>query len=391
VCARTNDALEATDARKFNTLALAGVRLTSALFLSLFLSAASLPGANISGVCANEGGDKVSQDELRATNHTENLTGKVVNRAWNGSTVLLSGARNEVVSFNLVLEAAYASATNVSVSFDTLSGPNGATIQSTPASGNGVFSWVNRPIELFYTRYLQIKGLSFFGYYKGDELIYPTRFRLPTFNANGNGIGGWNDRPDHDKFYPDILVPLELNQNFTISAGQNESIWSDVYIPKSATPGTYTGNITVREGSTVSRVIPVQLTVYNFALPDVPTTKVMAPFTSSDVMWRYATGYGGYANPLSTDGQRVRTISDRYYELFHRHKIALLGDNDCPVADHPCDASVPRYTGQLFTAANGYDGPGVGTPVGVYAVGLYENWSWRGGSEAEMWQHTNNC
>ncbi len=384
VCA--DDALLGTRAYNFNNLAPVGIRLTG-VFLLL---ASSLIGANISGVWANEGGDKVTQDELRATNHTENLTGKVVNRAWDGTTVLLSGARNEVVSFNLVLEAAYASAANVTVSFDTLTGPNGAVIQSAPTSGNGVFSWVNRPIELFYTRYLQIKGLSFFGYYKGDELIYPTRFRLPVANANGNGIGGWTDRPDHDKFYPDILVPLELSQNFTIDAGHNESIWGDIYIPKTAPSGTYTGNVTVREGSTVSRVVPVQLTVYNFSLPDVPTTKVMAPFTASDIMWRYATGYGGYANPLSTDGQRVRTISDRYYELFHRHKIALLGDNDCPVADNPCATSVPRYTGQLFTAANGYDGPGVGTPVGIYAVGLYENWSWRNGSEADMWQHTNN-
>src|SRR4051812_13491546 len=320
VCLRSGDYKPYMDGLSWRTSVALGLRLAGViLFVNLFSGGAAL-GANISGVWANEGGDKVTQDELRATTHSENLTGKVINGAWNGTTILLSGARNEVVSFNLVLEAAHAPAANVSVAFDTLTGPNGATIHSDPSSGNGVFSWVNRPIELFYTRYLQIKGLSFFGYYKGDELIFPTRFRLPTFNANGNGIGGWNDRPDHDKFYPDILVPLELNQNFTISAGQNESIWSDVYIPKSATPGTYTGNITVREGSTVSRVIPVQLTVYNFALPDVPTTKVMAPFTSSDVMWRYATGYGGYANPLSTDGQRVRTISDRYYELFHRHK-----------------------------------------------------------------------
>ncbi len=390
VCVRTKDALKAIRAHEYNNLAPSGLRLTGVLFLFSLLNAATVFGANISGVWANEGGDKVTQDELRATTHTENLTGKVINRAWDGRSILVSGARNEVVSFNLVLEAAYASATNVTVSFDTLTGPNGATIQSTPATGNGVFSWVNRPIELFYTRYLQIKGLSFFGYYKGDEQIYPTRFRLPLANANGNGIGGWTNRPDHDKFYPDILVPLELNQNFTISAGQNESIWGDIYIPKSSVPGTYTGSITVREGSTVSQVVPIQLTVYNFQLPDVPSVKVMTPFTSSDVMWRYATGYGGYANPLSADGQRIRTVSDRYYELFHRHKIALLGDNDCPIADNPCSTSVPRYTGQLFTAANGYDGPGVATPVGVYAVGLYENWPWRNGSEAEMWQHTNN-
>jgi Domain of unknown function (DUF4091) len=365
------------------------VRLPITLAVVFFQTAFCLVGANISGIWANEGGDKVARDELRATNHTENLTGKVLNRAWDGTTITLSGAHNEVVSFNLVLEAAHASATNVTVSLDSLLGPNGASIQSTPTSGDGVFSWVNRPIELFYTRYLQIKGLSFFGYYKGDELIYPTRFRLPVANANGNGIGGWTDRPDHDNFYPDILVPLELNQNFTITAGQNESIWGDIYIPKSAPTGTYTGSITIREGASVSAVVPIRLNIYNFSLPDTPTAKVVTPFQFSDIMWRYATGYGGYANPASQDGQRVVTVSNRYYELFHRHKIALLGDMDCPVADHPCADSVSRYTGQLFTAANGYDGPGVGTPVGFYAVGLYETWPWRFGSEADMWQHTN--
>src|SRR3954470_9909206 len=153
VCVRTDDTPLGISAPAFHSLRPARTRLASALFLSLLLSATSLLGANISGVWANEGGDKVSQDELRATNHTENVTGKVINRAWDGTTVLVSGARNEVVSFNLVLEAAQASANNVTVSFDTLTGPNGSIIQSAPASGNEVFKWVNRPIELFYTRY----------------------------------------------------------------------------------------------------------------------------------------------------------------------------------------------------------------------------------------------
>ena len=336
------------------------------------------------------GGDKVSRDELRATLHTENLTGKIINRAWNGTTITLSAAHNEVVSFNLVLEAASASASNVSVSFDTLTGPNGATIHSSPASGNEVFSWVNRPIELFYERYLQIKGLSFFGYWKGNEHIFPKRFQLPS-TADGRGIGSWTNRPDHDKFYPDILVPLELVPTFNIQAGQNQSVWSDIYVPKTAPAGTYTGTVTVREGSEISYTVPVQLTVYNFTLPDVPSAQVMMPFNVNDIMWRYATGYGGYANPLSADGQRILKISDRYFELFHRHKIALLGDNDCAATDSPCPSSVPRYTGSLFSAANGYDGPGVNTPVGIYAVGLFANWSWRfGGGESAMWQHSDN-
>lgn len=359
------------------------------LAAALLFMASPLLAANITGVWVNEGGDKVSRDELRATLHTENKTGKVINRAWDGTTVTLAGAHNEVISFNLALEAAQNSATNVSVTFDTLNGPNGATIHSTPATGNGVFSWTNRPIELFYERYLQIRGLSYFGYYKGDERVIPTRFQRP-WTGNGVGIGLWSDRPDHDKFYPDILVPLELVPNFTIAAGQNQSVWADIYIPKTAPAGTYTGTVTVSEDGQATRAIPVQLQVYGFALPDVPSAQVMAAFNRSDIMWRYVAGQGNWVNSLEPSGSRMLTITDKYYELFHRHKIALLGDNECVNGDHPCSTSVPRYDGSLFTAANGYDGPGVNTPVGVYAVGLYGDWGWKDSGEAAMWSHADN-
>ena len=116
--------------------------------IALFATGAWAASTNITAVWANDGGDKVARGELRATLHKENLTGKVINRTWDGQTIKLYGARNEVISFNLVIEAAYAQANNVSVTFDTLTGPNGYTIHSTPATGNGVFSWVNRPIEV---------------------------------------------------------------------------------------------------------------------------------------------------------------------------------------------------------------------------------------------------
>jgi hypothetical protein len=175
--------------------------------------------SNITAVWANEGGDKVTQDELRATNHTENLTGHVTNLAWNGSQITLSGARNEVVSFNLVLEAGGPAAANVSVSFNSLQGARaGMSISSIPTTGNGVFNWVNRPIELFYLRYLQIQGLSYFGYNTWDERQIPLRLQRP-WTGKGAGTGTWTDCPDHDKFYPDIMVPLELVPTFNIAEG----------------------------------------------------------------------------------------------------------------------------------------------------------------------------
>jgi Domain of unknown function (DUF4091)/Family of unknown function (DUF6067) len=360
--------------------------LSSTLLLLPFNSFAS----NISAVWANDGGDKVTQDELRATLHKENLTGKVINRTWNGQTITLSGARNEVISFNLVLEAAQATANNVTVTFDTLTGPNGSVIHSSPAEGNSVFTWVDRPIELFHLRYLQIKGLSFFGYGKGDERQIPVRFQRP-WTGNGMGQGTWLDRPDHDKFYPDIMVPLQLVKQFDIASGHNQSIWADIYIPKSAATGVYSGNVIVQEAGVPAYTIPVQLAVYNFALPDTPSAKTMGPLSTMDIMQRYVAGAGGYVNWQTPAGQRVQTITDRYFELFHRHKIGVVGENECNNFDyHPCDSAVPRLNGSLFTAQNGYDGPGVAVGTGIYSIGTYGNWNWRGGDEATMWQHADS-
>lgn len=329
--------------------------------------------SGISAIWANEGGDKVTRDELRASRHIENLTGTVINRAWDGRSVTLSSARNEVVSFNLVLEAANAAADNVAVKFDTLTGPGGVTISSAPTSGDGVFNWVGRNIELFYVRYLQIHGLSYFGYFKGDERQVPVRFQRP-WTGNGAASGGWTDRPDHDKFYPDIMVPIELVPAFSIGSAQNQSIWSDIYVPKNAPAGTYTGKISVLENGVVTHEVPVTLTVRNFNLPDTPSSKTMINVDTTDIMWRYVTGTGGYANWASDDGHKIAGITDKYFELFHRHKLSVIGENECPAADHPCDSALPRLNGSLFTAQNGYDGPGINTPEGIYSIGTYGTW-----------------
>src|SRR5687767_7293093 len=69
---------------------------------SHFLTA---PGP-ITAVWANTGEDKVTQDELRtATGISPYRNRKVVlNRSWDGRTIRLFGAKNEMVAFNLVLE-----------------------------------------------------------------------------------------------------------------------------------------------------------------------------------------------------------------------------------------------------------------------------------------------
>ena len=376
--------------KEITSVAAAASIAVSLFALSGGVALAQVPGSNISTVWANDGGDKVSRDELRASLGVENKTGTVHNRVWNGSSINLFGARNESVSFNLVLEAAAGAAPNVSVAFDTLTGPGGATIQTTvPATGGGVFNWVNRPIELFYTRYLQIKGLSIFGWYRGDERQLPVRFQRP--NVNGAATGGWVDRPDHDKFYPDILVPIELVPTFSIAQAQNESIWCDIYIPKGTPAGAYTGTVTISEGGSVTRTVPVALTVQPFSLPDTPSVKGFANLDATDIMWRYVTGEGGYVNWNSDEGRRVKHISDVYYQLFHRHRIDLVGgETETPPPAPGIDPFfIPRYDGSLYTPANGYDGPGVGVGNSLYAIGMYGVVARNIFSKQAMWDFAN--
>jgi hypothetical protein len=335
-------------------------------------------------VWANSGEDKVTRNERRVRGNPSN----VINSMWDGHTIRVFGAKNEMVNFNAVLEAP-SGATDVSVSFDSLAGPNGNAISSRPAVDNGVFDFVGRPIEVFFVRYLQIKGLSRMSYDVYDERHVPIRMRRP-WTGQGNGSGGWVDRPDHDKFYPEIAVPLELVPTFSIPSDSNQSIWVDIYIPSSTVAGMYNGQFVVRVNGNVSQTIPVQLRVYDFALPDIPSAKTMLYFSSPNINHRYLGST--WIDPNSAAGAKAKTIRDRHFLLAHRHRFSLIGDldgGDCvSPGDRPCPEWEPRLNGSLFTAANGYDGPGVNIGNNVYSIATYGSWSWKPGGQAAMNQHT---
>ncbi len=336
--------------------------------------------SNISAVWANEGGDKVTRDELRASQDSES----VKNSVWDGTNMKIFGAKNEVVAFNLVLEAASKDVKSVTLTFNELTGPSGSKISSSSASGDGVFDWTNRNIEIFYIRYLKIKGLGRLAYESYDERHIPERFRRP-WTGNGEGSGTWNDRLDHNKFYPDIAVPIEMVQTFDISVGQNQSIWVDIYIPKTLASGIYQGNIIIQEEGVQTLKIPVELKVLDFTLPDVPTAKTMVYLGDEDIITRYL----GKSNKGShyKDNENYQTIRDRHFMMAHRHRISLIDAGDGN--NQPPKAWIPRLNGSLFTASNGYDGPGVNVGNNVYSIGTYSSWSWYGEGENAMRQHTN--
>ena len=365
-------------------------KVPKASLVALSATISPLPGSQLTAVWANDGEDKVTQDELRSTRGT-----KVINGAWDGKVARAFGARNEVVSVNLVLEAGLDDAKEINVSLKELTGPGNFKIASKPVSKDGLFNFVDRNIELFYVRYLQIKGLCRLSYDPTyDERHVPFRLQLPYTLPKGKSSGLFSERPDAFKFYPDIAVPIEAVNTFTIRKGNNQSIWIDVYIPKKAIPGRYQGVVEISESEKKTIELPVELEVLPFTLPDAPSAKTMVYFSESNVNNRY-TGVrwddSGAATPAKlADMQKVW---NNYQLVAHRHKISLVNDGGDPLnkKNWKMQRWFPVLTGDLFTAKNGYDGPGVGVSSGIYSIGTYGSWRtkrWSPDSEADMVSNT---
>ena len=331
--------------------------------------------SHIAYVWANTGEDKVTHEELRASQDPAT----VLNSVWDGTGISLFGARNEVVAFNLILESPTNDAEQVEVRLASLTNEAGETINT--RADNDPFNFVGQNIELFYVRYLEIKGIStdlFFAGYDYDEQHIPQRCRRP-MDAEGEGVGSWTDRPCHNLLYPEIAVPLELHTPFTIPAGMNQSIWSDIYIPKEISAGTFTGVVEIWESGSLAWEIPIALTVRDFTLPDLPAARTMLFVSAENIADRYL---------RSDDPTSVETVGlvDTHFQLAHRHKISLI-DESVPINEMN-QAWTARLSGELFTAENGYDGIGIGVGNNVYSVGTYGSWEWQEGTREDMWRET---
>ncbi len=354
--------------------------------VATMMSFASAPAGAQIILWANTGEDKVTRDELRASTNPSG----VVNSVWDGSGVKLFAARNESVAFDLVIEAPSVALSGVKVSFDTLVGPGGAVIQSVPkgggGGGNAVFDWVDRPIELFYVRYLQIKGCSRLQYEHYDERHVPQRFRRP-WEGEGKALPQttWFDRPDHDKFYPDIAVPIELHPTFAVAKSENQSVWVDIWVPPQLPPGVYTGTLKVEAIGQTTKLVPVSLDVRPFSLPCEPSAKTMLFVGYEDVNRRY-TGEDYPNTPESI--AKSRLVRNRHFQLARRHRVDVVhADFTDGLVDRPSVEWMPRLDGTLYTPANGYDGPLAGIGTRVYSIGMYGGWWWKNEGEAGMHAH----
>ncbi len=133
------------------------------------------------------------------------------NTVWDGQTVHLMAARNEVVGFQLAIEA-------------------------TGIDSVVVSDWT------------------------GDVGVIPaSQFRWYRV---------WWVR-DGDQWFPEVALPLNLPPQEPISRQRYTILWGDLLVPKDAVPGEYQGTLTLTvDERTVD--IPLRLRVWRLTLPDQP-------------------------------------------------------------------------------------------------------------------------
>jgi glycosyl hydrolase family 123 len=125
--------------------------------------------------------------------------------------------------------------------------------------------------------------------------------------------------------FPDALVPdvddvVGEKRNafpFDVPAGESRAVWVEFHVPQDAKAGNYTGSVTVHAADGDTQV-PVQLTVWDFALPSTSSLKTA-----------FAMTYGGLPKVHGVSGEALTELRQKYAQLAldHRFSISSIWDD----------------------------------------------------------------
>ena len=156
---------------------------------------------------------------------------------------------------------------------------------------------------------------------KKHVTVYLERFlNLEKPSSIEGGTGLW----------PDPLVPridryAGEKRNafpFTVRQGRNQPLWVEVYVPPTATPGTYTGQASISVGKQVQVQVPIQLTVWSFTLPSTATLKSTFGLSGVTALKKHRGSY--------TSDADLYSITRLYAKAALLHRISTHGGSMVP-------------------------------------------------------------
>jgi hypothetical protein len=278
-------------------------------------------------VWAVHDGEKIERDELSSPF-------AVANTAWDGKRVKLFAAQNEVVAFQIVVESTAAGIAGLEVSLPKLTLRGGSSEITYESPGQDPSASINRPIQLFVENYMSVEQPS-----RAHWVFEPDGAAAP-------------DDPTGEK--PVQLVPENARAGrgglpIDVAPRQNQAFWFEIYVGRSLPSGVYEGDIRL-SADRGEHVLPVELEVFDFALPDEPSMSAMLYFEPDQVA-RY----------------HGRALEERYHRFAHRHRVELVHAYSVASAT----SALGRFRGAAFTSAYGYQGPGAGIGNRIVPASFY--------------------
>ncbi|MEA2063057.1 MAG: DUF4091 domain-containing protein [Gemmatimonadota bacterium] len=331
------------------------VRVTAALALCLLSLAGSLQGA-VTAVWAVGDGEKVYR-------YQAGHPCRESNSVWGGGKITLTGLYNEVLAFQVIVEADAKGARAVEIAVETpVHHSTGKALAAPPAPRYGP----GGTIEVFSEHYLYVKR--------------PTNcyFFFASDNARPPRMTGWipdalvppDARPGRGGMPLDIPPTRETvhrRQN-TLEVTpapetQNQGFWIDLHLPrdKGCPAGLYRGAVRVYEQGRKVAELPLEVTLLPHYLPDLNHSNVWL-YGSVEVVNKY------YPELSRTEVERMLKFEA------HRHRIDFIGGSGAhssPFDERMMEEYKPWLDGSAFTPGSSYQGPGIGCGERLFTVGCY--------------------
>jgi hypothetical protein len=293
-----------------------GQKLTGRILLLALLLCAALVNVRAQTVWAVNDGEKVERDDLNNPN-------KRGNSAWDGRRIKIFGARNEVIAFQVIVEAERAGIRQLSVRLPELRRRGGRGVIRYLRPALDPTNYAGRPIQLFSVNYVNVSTPSH------AEWVY-----APGSAAAPRDPTGWKPV----QLVPENAKPGRGGFPLSVGAGRNQAVWIEVYTSRHLPAGIYAGRVEVNaDRRKVS--VPIELELFDFTLPDRNSMDAMV-----------------YYESLQPRLYQGRDLDAAYHRFAHRQRIELVHAYDIARAT----ASRGRFTGTDFTRARGYEGPGEG-------------------------------
>jgi hypothetical protein len=187
----------------------------------------------------------------------------------------------------------------------------------------------NREIKTIDVDFSDLRGARDVIHKKNIGAYLEQYIDLSTPSSIAGGSGEWPDAliPKVDSYARERrnAFPFKLRRN------RNQPLWIEVYVPKSTPAGFYRGNIAITISGNTAFTVPVELRVWDFALPSTSSLRTSFGFSGVPAVRQH---YGRY-----TSDKDVADLTSLYQKAALRHRISLDGSTGL----HPEVKTAGRY------------------------------------------------